>query len=100
MLAHAGLQDDVSVSTIRALREVDGPDAPRDDGQLTIRLPLIERGVIGRGAVQSSPGQAILMSSGATALPLLAEVSQKALALAQHRVKRPKQGVSSATSGS
>ena len=32
MLAHAGLQDDVSVSTIRALREVDGPDVPEMTG--------------------------------------------------------------------
>jgi hypothetical protein len=83
MLAHAGLQDDVSVSTIRALRECDGPDVPRDDGHLTIRLPLIERGVTGRGAVQSSPGKAILMSSGATASPPTTEVSQKALAFSR-----------------
>ena len=53
------------------------------DGHLTIRLPLIERGVIGRGAVQSSPGKAILMSSGATASPPTTEVSQRAHAFSR-----------------
>ena len=61
MLAHAGLQDDVSVSTIRALREVDAAMARNTGATVIVPIyPLVPQGGTAGTVV---PAMADLISS-------------------------------------